>query len=30
LPRARPGTAPEPQSPTPDTPPSGYDPGIGH
>jgi hypothetical protein len=30
LPRARPGTAPEPPSPTPDTPPSGYDPGIGH
>jgi hypothetical protein len=30
LPRARPGTAPEPQSPTPDAPPSGYDPGIGH
>jgi hypothetical protein len=30
LPRARPGTAPEPQSPTPDTPPPGYDPGIGH
>jgi hypothetical protein len=30
LPRARPGTAPEPATPTPDTPPSGYDPGIGH
>jgi hypothetical protein len=30
LPRARPGTAPEPPSPTPDAPPSGYDPGIGH
>jgi hypothetical protein len=30
LPRARPSNAPEPQSPTPDAPPSGYDPGIGH
>jgi hypothetical protein len=30
LPRARPGTAPEPATPTPDTPPPGYDPGIGH
>jgi hypothetical protein len=30
LPRSRPGNAPEPPSPTPDTPPSGYDPGIGH
>jgi hypothetical protein len=30
LPRARPGTAPEPATPTPDAPPSGYDPGIGH
>ena len=30
LPRARPGDAPEPQSATPDGPPSGYDPGIGH
>ena len=30
LPRARPGDAPEPASPTPDAPPSGYDPGIGH
>jgi hypothetical protein len=30
LPRARPGDAPEPQSPTPDAPPSGYDPSIGH
>jgi hypothetical protein len=30
LPRARPGAAPEPPSPTPDAPPSGYDPGIGH
>jgi hypothetical protein len=30
LPRARPSDAPEPPSPTPDTPPSGYDPGIGH
>ena len=30
LPRARPGNAPEPPSPAPDTPPSGYDPGIGH
>ena len=30
LPRARPGNAPEPASPTPDAPPSGYDPGIGH
>jgi hypothetical protein len=30
LPRARPGDAPEPQSVTPDAPPSGYDPGIGH
>jgi hypothetical protein len=30
LPRARPGNAPEPPSPTPDTPPSGYDPSIGH
>jgi hypothetical protein len=30
LPRARPGDAPEPPSPTPDAPPSGYDPGIGH
>jgi hypothetical protein len=30
LPRARPGAAPEPATPTPDTPPSGYDPGIGH
>src|SRR5580704_12163295 len=30
LPRARPGDAPEPQSQTPDAPPSGYDPGIGH
>ena len=24
------GTAPEPATPTPDAPPSGYDPGIGH
>ena len=30
LPRARPSDAPEPPSPTPDAPPSGYDPGIGH
>jgi hypothetical protein len=30
LPRARPGDAPEPASVTPDAPPSGYDPGIGH
>jgi hypothetical protein len=30
LPRARPSNAPEPPSPTPDAPPSGYDPGIGH
>jgi hypothetical protein len=30
LPRARPSNAPEPPSPTPDTPPSGYDPSIGH
>jgi hypothetical protein len=30
LPRARPGDAPEPPSVTPDAPPSGYDPGIGH
>ncbi len=30
LPRARPGNAPEPSSTTPDEPPSGYDPGIGH
>jgi hypothetical protein len=30
LPRARPGNAPEPPSVTPDAPPSGYDPGIGH
>jgi hypothetical protein len=30
LPRARPSDAPEPASPTPDAPPSGYDPGIGH
>jgi hypothetical protein len=30
LPRARPSDAPEPASATPDTPPSGYDPGIGH
>jgi hypothetical protein len=30
LPRARPGNAPEPATPTPDAPPSGYDPGIGH
>jgi hypothetical protein len=30
LPRARPGDAPEPASATPDAPPSGYDPGIGH
>jgi hypothetical protein len=30
LPRARPSNAPEPASPTPDAPPSGYDPGIGH
>lgn len=30
LPRARPSDAPEPASTTPDTPPSGYDPGIGH
>jgi hypothetical protein len=30
LPRARPGDAPEPSSPAPDAPPSGYDPGIGH
>jgi hypothetical protein len=30
LPRARPSDAPEPPSTTPDTPPSGYDPGIGH
>ena len=30
LPRARPGEAPEPSSVTPDAPPSGYDPGIGH
>ena len=30
LPRARPGDAPEPASQTPDAPPSGYDPGIGH
>jgi hypothetical protein len=30
LPRARPGVAPEPPSVTPDAPPSGYDPGIGH
>ena len=30
LPRARPGDAPEPTSQTPDAPPSGYDPGIGH
>ena len=30
LPRARPGGAPEPPSVTPDAPPSGYDPGIGH
>jgi hypothetical protein len=30
LPRARPGDAPEPSSVTPDAPPSGYDPGIGH
>ena len=30
LPRARPSDAPEPQSQTPDAPPSGYDPGIGH
>jgi hypothetical protein len=31
LPRARPGTAPEPAaSPPADTPQSGYDPGIGH
>jgi len=30
LPRARPSDAPEPPSQTPDTPPSGYDPGIGH
>ena len=30
LPRARPGDAPEAPSVTPDAPPSGYDPGIGH
>jgi hypothetical protein len=30
LPRVRPSDAPEPASPTPDAPPSGYDPGIGH
>ena len=30
LPRARPGNVPEPPAPTPDAPPSGYDPGIGH
>jgi hypothetical protein len=30
LPRARPGNAPEPPAPTPEAPPSGYDPGIGH
>jgi hypothetical protein len=30
LPRARPGNAPEPTSTTPDEPPSGYDPSIGH
>jgi hypothetical protein len=30
LPRARPSDAPEPPSQTPDAPPSGYDPGIGH
>ena len=30
LPRARPSNAPEPASPTPDAPPSGYDPSIGH
>ena len=30
LPRGRPGNAPEPQSPTPAAPPSGYDPGNGH
>ncbi len=30
LPRARPSNAPEPANPTPDAPPSGYDPGIGH
>jgi hypothetical protein len=30
LPRARPSIAPEPPSPTPDTPPSGYDPSIAH
>jgi hypothetical protein len=30
LPRARPGDASEPTSQTPDAPPSGYDPGIGH
>jgi hypothetical protein len=30
LPRARPGDAPEQPSATPEAPPSGYDPGIGH
>jgi hypothetical protein len=30
LPRARPSDAPEPPNATPDAPPSGYDPGIGH
>jgi hypothetical protein len=30
LPRARPSAAPEPPSPTPDAPSSGYDPSIGH
>jgi hypothetical protein len=30
LPRARPSDAPEPSSQTPDAPPSGYDPSIGH
>jgi hypothetical protein len=30
MPRARPGAAPEPPNVTPDAPPSGYDPGIGH
>jgi hypothetical protein len=30
LPRARPSDAPEPPNVTPDAPPSGYDPGIGH